>query len=77
MENGERPVPGGRDDWRVKLSTVVGMLVGASVALFVIKTTGRKPRDLAGDARILGRDGQPVASSVKLWAGCYSVGPPG
>ena len=37
MGNGEQSGPGGRDDWRVKLATGVGMLVGASVALFVIK----------------------------------------
>ena len=38
MGNGERSGSGGRnDDWRVGLATGLGTVVGAAVALFVIK----------------------------------------
>ena len=37
MGNGEQSGSGGRDDGRVRLATGVGTLVGAAVALFVVK----------------------------------------
>jgi hypothetical protein len=37
MGNGERAGSGGRGDWRVRLATGVGTVVGATVALFVVK----------------------------------------
>ena len=33
MGNGERSGPGGRNDWRVRLSTGVGICAGATIAL--------------------------------------------
>jgi hypothetical protein len=35
MGNGERSSSGGRDDWRVRLATSVGVLVAAAVGLLV------------------------------------------
>jgi hypothetical protein len=37
MGNGEGSGSGGRSDWRVRLATGVGTVVGAAIALFVIK----------------------------------------
>jgi hypothetical protein len=37
MGNGERSGSGGGSDWRVRLATGVGTLIGAAVALFVIR----------------------------------------
>jgi hypothetical protein len=37
MENDERSGSGGRRDWPVKLATGVGTVIGAAVALFVVK----------------------------------------
>jgi hypothetical protein len=37
MGDGERSGSGGRSDWPVRLSGAVGALVGAAVALFVVK----------------------------------------
>ena len=37
MDNGEQSGSGGRSDWPVRLATGVGTLIGAAVALFVIK----------------------------------------
>ncbi len=37
MGNGERSGSGGPDDWRVRLSTMVGASIFAAVALFVVR----------------------------------------
>ena len=37
MGNGERSVPGGRNDWPVRLGGAVGVAVFGAIALFVVK----------------------------------------